>query len=366
MKKIFLLTALLLSGLCRAQFVIAPQFDNLREFSDDLAAFKRAGSWGFIDRQGEISIIDKYGEAGDFSEGLAPVAVNGSWGFINKKGEMVVPPHYEAAGTFAEGLAPVKRFGFWGYIDTTGKEVIDTQFGEAGSFSEGLAAISLKPMYYDPHRYKLPDGQWGFIDKTGKVVIKPTFSDVESFKNGMAEVRTGSFDPGNIQALYGHYGLLKPDGTFLLPPEYGQLSNRHAGLIAVRKEGQWGYINSKGEFVIPLHERFLAASGFKEGLAAVKIRYNAWGYINASGEVKIPADYWTASDFSEGIAFVTKQVGLQRFFIDKTGNILPITPPEQIREFRNGIAAAAVEDPATGKLKWGFYGNPLSEKKHKP
>ena len=59
----------------QATFVIKPQFDRVREFSEGLAALKVASKWGFIDKQGTVIIDPQFTRVGNFTEGLAYVQV---------------------------------------------------------------------------------------------------------------------------------------------------------------------------------------------------------------------------------------------------------------------------------------------------
>ena len=56
--------------------------------------------------------------------------------------------------------------------------------------------------------------------------------------------------------------------------------NFKEGFSAVKKDGKWGYINTKGEQIVEC--KFDDARDFSEGFAAVK-KYGRWGYINTKG-----------------------------------------------------------------------------------
>jgi hypothetical protein len=97
----------------KGKWVIEPQFDDARPFSDGLAAAQVGvaidGKWGFIDRTGKFVIDPKFDEVGDFSEGLAWVKTNNSVGFIDKQGQVVIPPVLGKAKSFSLGVAVVQR-----------------------------------------------------------------------------------------------------------------------------------------------------------------------------------------------------------------------------------------------------------------
>lgn len=93
-------------------------------------------------------------------------------------------------------------------------------------------------------------------------------------------------------------------------------------LIAVKKNGKWGFMNINGKMVI--QPQFQQAHNFFEGLAAVEIQ-GKWGYINKTGKVVIKAEYdHAAYQFVNGYAQVSKDGKWGN--IDKEGNIIiPIT-----------------------------------------
>lgn len=89
------------------------------------------------------------------------------------------------------------------------------------------------------------------------------------------------------------------------------------GLLKVKQNGKWGYINEDGDQVI--QARFKEAGNFSEGLAPVKIG-EKYGYIDQSGQLVIAARYSYAATFSEGLAQVGFMRG-QNGYIDRDGRI---------------------------------------------
>lgn len=84
---------------------------------------------------------------------------------------------------------------------------------------------------------------------------------------------------------------------------YDQIDAFSEGMAAVRRDGKWGYINLKGEEVIPCQFSDAFPPGqFSEGLACVVDERNEednklWnmrvGFINKKGEFVITGDYFT-------------------------------------------------------------------------
>lgn len=91
-------------------------------------------------------------------------------------------------------------------------------------------------------------------------------------------------------------------------------------LIPVVQDGQMGYIDWEGKYVIM--PQFAYAYPFsQEGLAVVRTDDGMYGYINKKGNYTINPTYAVASHFSEGIAFVATS-GEHLQAIDKKGNLL--------------------------------------------
>lgn len=101
---------------------------------------------------------------------------------------------------------------------------------------------------------------------------------------------------------------------------YDQLGEFSDGYAAVCKNEKWGYINHKGDEIIPC--TYESALPFNENLAPV-CKGGKWGYINLKGEVVIPFKYDVANSFSDGMAHVSYSaqngLGCKKCFITSQG-----------------------------------------------
>jgi hypothetical protein len=123
------------------------------------------------------------------------------------------------------------------------------------------------------------------------------------------------------------------------------ISDRYAVII----KGKTGYINSKGELVIPA--QFQDSSAFSGGLARAELNGKV-GYIDPSGALRIPARFDDGRDFSEGLACV-RQGGLWGYI--KFDGVFQIRPQYTISEcsqFHDGRAAIDANQSPLGKLEF--------------
>lgn len=204
------------------------------------------------------------------------------------------------------------------------------------------------------------DGKYGYIDSVGTIVIKPQYIFGSNFREELALVVVDTVimhpspDYSNSKNasdsllakflsersfITFKYGYINSSNRFIIEPslEYSELftpdlekaiSNKeftmqnfnfYEGLAVFKdkKTNKFGYINKKGEIVIP--PKFLKASIFSEGLAAVNFgeASEKWGYIDKEGNSVIEGKYSIANRFSEGLATVLI-TGVEDFDISST------------------------------------------------
>ena len=194
-----------------------------------------------------------------------------------------------------ETLHPVLLNGQWGFINNSGEMVISPAFDEAREFSGGYAAVRRGTT-------------WGYVSQETKdLAISTSFSVAGDFFSDLAPAQL----PG------GQYGFINTSGDFVIDPRFDFASAFSENLAAVRDDGLWGYVSTDGEVVIDL--RFSDARSFSENLAAVET-HEGWVYINKGGEEVINPDFQVtdAGEFSNGLAPVQTTEGWG--YINKNGS----------------------------------------------
>ncbi len=302
-------------------------YEEGKDFHEGLAAVKKKGKWGYVDKSGNEIIPCIYEDAFNFSSGLAIVRtkklknrhsarIGESIVFIDRKGNTIIKaieglevrPCYlgsminnrfslDGSGKFSEGITHSHSITF----DVNGNYLFDNKgiggyFDRVGDFNCGLAQVGYRcsSLVYDRvengktiyrHVYgneQLWNNIYGFIDKTGKVVIELKYNEVFDFSEGYAWV--GTKINGKMK-----YGCINVKGETVIPFEYEEDKKNNyylrggyvfsGGLAGVKKE-KWGFVDTKGNVVHPfIYDEIL---DFSEGLAWVK-KDGKWGLIDKFG-----------------------------------------------------------------------------------
>ena len=300
------------------------------------------------------------GVQGALREGRAWFFEGGRYGFIDERAEVVVPPVLEEASNFHDGRALAKRGGRYGFLDLDGREVVPCRYLRASTFSAGRALV------WDEV------GRVSFIDASGAEIApcEVAFDDTTGhWKEGRMRIRRG-----------GRYGFLDLDGREVVPCRYPEAHDRFwSGRAGVCRDGRWGFVDGEGREVIPPMYRWveaffdhvgtagvLGAQGygridpdgrervrcewaspvgrFREGRAQVDLgpivdpgRDGAGmiaraqiGFVNDDGAVVIPCLYESATDFVDGVSWVTTPEPMRHFAIDRDGRerpeVIPVAP----------------------------------------
>jgi hypothetical protein len=142
------------------------------------------------------------------------------------------------------------------------------------------------------------------------------------------------------------WGYINLNGDYILEPQYRkcyEFSESGYAPISDKKKGFY-FIDTKGEILQTEIENFklkqvfgFGTLGFKEGLVPVRIN-DKWGYLNTDGKLVIEAKYNNANAFSEGYAIV--KLGADFLIIDKQGNETKVNVPnvKKVKSFSEQFA----------------------------
>jgi len=248
------------------------------------------GKWGIANSDGSIMIPCEYDKVSTFNKDRTIVKKEGSIYAVDRDNNRVAVAHGEVSdfGHYADNRIPLLIEGRW--QRATGDFVLGANtFEEIGMYSGGYAAAKV-------------NGKWGVIDLSTKWLIPPEFDEVirdelgRCYAQGAVFVRTGGL-------VY-----LIVDGDYAGDVYEDACPFSDEGFAAVKKNGKWGFIDSRGVEVIQFV--FDEALSFGQHLAAVK-HGEFWGYISKYGHIVIDAVFLEAKSFSDGSAPVLTERGWQ-------------------------------------------------------
>ena len=101
------------------------------------------GKWGFVDINGKPICEFIYDDVRDFSEGIAAVKIGDKWGYINEQGDEICEIRYDAVGDFQSKLGVVEKEGKKCYLNTSGEEVAVTNFMGEEMVFEGCKSCAI-------------------------------------------------------------------------------------------------------------------------------------------------------------------------------------------------------------------------------
>jgi hypothetical protein len=160
-------------------------------------------------------------------------------------------------------------------------------------------------------------------------------------ENGLAIVLDDNGKPGYINAK----------GEWVIPPKFASVSSFTTNGLAKAEDdnGKQGFINAKGEWGIP--PKFASVSSFTaNGLAKAEDDNGKQGFINAKGEWVIPPKFASVSSFTAN-GLTDAEDGNGRYgFINAKGEW--IIPPKFKLTF--GFAANGLAGAKDDNGKWGY------------
>lgn len=210
----------------------------------------------------------------------------------------------------------------YGYINKTGEWIIQPQFTDASQFDFSITLAAKDEKNY-------------LIDETGQLLYElPSYYKTSShrLKGNLFPIHDTSIDS---------YGYINAKGETIIPFQflYAGMFENGLALAKDRSSFLYGYIDTNGNWLIPPQFEE-ASSSWAEHLSVVKSE-GKYGYINRDGNWEINPQYDKANGFSDGLAAVSYEGKFG--YIDKTGKWI-IEPAFDIAEdFCSGFAAVSVD-----------------------
>lgn len=333
------------------------EYDHVLPFNEGFAMVMKDGKCGYIDTTGTIRIPLQFDYAGNFHEGAAPVLECRSEGgftidesLIHEVSDLYFDMDNVIINRICQDYSKAfidKSGHFTDFSDTASKvnileSVPELQYKTVGdscrltdpkgkTVFECAGVPKVTTYIFESETMTL---QWGkdrlqVIDKSGTVIatlsgweIWDSFDDkyVVKYTTGKKYIlgkRYGNHGPLSIRSFKKYKYRLKDKEDGNISKGYKYISEYVEDLAFARKGRRYGYLDSKGNVVIPF--RYKSADNFREGLAKVG-NGKHYGFIDKDGNTVIPLIYDEAYCFHDGYAAV-RQNG-KWGFIDKSGKLI--------------------------------------------
>jgi hypothetical protein len=323
------------------RIIIQPKLDlklasseKIPAFTNGFAVIKIDGKQGLIDKTGKQVIPCEYSSLSLKSDSKTLVLAGKyenkktAYGVLTTQNKMVIPIEYD--GIVIDGnLAAVRKDKKWGLKDATGKELLPETYSSLQIYPEDRVARVEQ------------DGKYGFVDLKGKWLFEKAKSVFTLYGSSENMIR---FKINN------KYGFLDAKGNEVIITRFDQAEDfQPNGLAKVARSGSdtkyktlYGYINKKGEEVMPLIYESL--SSFGNGLAYAKDpETNRYGYLDQTGKWALKAVYLYAGMFDETGGAWVKMTDNKYHYISKSGKDFGTLDEkgESTRTFKDGYAVDA-------------------------
>ncbi len=319
---------------------------NVFEYGSDL---NNGAAWIKMDKEfhilTEAGNIVKPQENGipfrnKFNDGYSPVQVNRNWTVIDTSGEFQFEPRSGKIIWSSQGFSAIrdrtklkngKSIRGYTVLDNAGNKVGSSIYSKVYPYKNDFAVV------------RLANRKIGFIDTEGNLIHSRRYSRMSSFdKNGLSVVRKN----GN--------GVVNTEGKMVVPARFSKVIVSDSTIVA-----QVG----KRLCIFDFDGRKLASirkvdrySGFENGLAMIR-RKNSVGYIDPKGNYVIPPIYKSGSGFEQNTALIRNKN--KQCIIDQDQNILSEYPYKERMVFSEGIL---IRYTSSGYRYYNAYGKLISPK----
>ena len=308
------------------QEILPCEYNVIGSFFEGFASIKKDGKWGFINTLGKIVVPCIYDEVNNFKNGFAVVRLNQKCGFVNPSGKLVIPCDYEEASNFMDGWANVNNCIF---INENGEKVLSYKSSKATQQEEKWRLVEVTAPKFDDaalfsggHAPVRIGSKCGYINTDGEMIIPLKYDAACEFSDGMAAVKSnnnwGFVDTTGNLAIPCKFRVRKMNDLLISPYDINRLVNREIEMVE-------GYDYDDDRFDDDTYD-FDMVGYFHNGLALVD-RGHKFGYINKKGEIVIPIKYKYASYFTNGKAYVSESSSGPGKFIDIEGRTVSLPKP---------------------------------------
>lgn len=291
-------------------------------------------------------------------EGVAIIESAGKYGIADLYGNLVIPCIYDE-------IADIEEIGKLRGLTDDGWEELDIP--DAAFCLAGIPLHDDSREYYYVTDYDEDGYRWGIdqyqlnaykINKKEEIEERYAILNTTEewywlagngegkllFKNGICadadytDIDIGTWGEGLIRVKKeGKYGFINEEGREIVSCQYESVNIFHDGLAPVVRKAGCGYINKEGEEVVPCQYDYVDI--FRDGLATVR-KDGKYGCVDTTGKEVIPCQYDEDFMFSEGLAAISE--GGKWGYINGKGRKVITCRYDSAGFFHEGLAAIEI------------------------
>jgi len=308
--------------------IVMPQYDDLKVLDSTLVAVMDHSEWMVIDLDGNIVLDKGYDRVHVWKSKYLAYLKNDKWGLSNSDGKTISEPKYDQVELLEEGYFQTELEGNFGLISLEGELILNPSYESVKIYNDQL-------FFYQFNK------KWGASNRSGLKVIAPQFNYYQAIGTNFLKLVkdkinflysiTGE-DIISTDDFHNFYqfndemvltkkdrllGLMKYDGTEILPPEFNEIFQHGSYTYRVRKKGKWGIIQSDGVVLLDYIYDYIAPL---EGMVSIVLRDANFGIINALGE-EVAEPIYSNIEFDGKQAKAYQGEALTLFAFDEEGRV---------------------------------------------
>jgi hypothetical protein len=263
---------------------------------------------------------------------LFPVKSGNNWGLVDTNCSFKVMPTYQGISNYSCGRALVSKFDKISYINEEGKELLPFRYLKGTDFSEYLAFV------LDTENKIL------CIDSVMKLIFElKDVEEVHVFSDGLAAIKKKE-----------KFGFIDNKGNLVIPCIYDAVldfTENKCGVANLNTIGdstfyEWNFIDRSGKKIMNL--TFDEVHEFKSNLACATLKGKT-GWIDNKGKFVFGNDFEECKSFKNNFASFKKNGAWG--LINRIGKIVIEPTFYSLGEFNNGLIPFSLgPDHSTGYL----------------
>ncbi|MGN1327343.1 MAG: WG repeat-containing protein, partial [Clostridia bacterium] len=235
------------------------EYDDIKHvYSDNIYIAKQDGSWKIINVKEENSQDINYDNVKSINNGYIIIQDSEKYGIITVAGETKIEPQYDNLTYIYQNYYIAKKENNYGVINTDNEKKIDFTYKnlvyvKSANIIEGESDKIETDLFDSSFNLKLS----GIVSEinTDKGYIKVRIdSDYKYYNFKFEEKKNIEILTNNTLFLSkknGKYGYVDKNNVVVINYIYDDATEQNdSGYVAVKKDGKWGAINSKGETVV--------------------------------------------------------------------------------------------------------------------